>query len=306
MKKRLSVLCVFLAFLLLPAMAGADRQYLIPDSNTRLLTWDELEKWDRHSLSYVFNEIFARHGYVFKAGGKYDQWFSSQPWYRPNADPNNDRACLPKVSDLEWQNYHLIKDVIAAKEARGEKSHLPDKECVDRYAPAVSGYRLSGFDYLSFSGARQVLPVYSAPGTSSWRGGDGKASVSTNGAIYCAGYESGWMLIFYEVTGGVNAGGIRVGYIRDLQGKYRVPDRLQFDYLRAGVTADCSLTDDPLKAYSRIATVRAGTEVTYLSTFINQYNQCWDYVETTVGGKTARGFLPAGYLDIPFTDNIGK
>ncbi len=303
-----NLLCLLLVLVCLtpPFTARADRQYLIPDSNTRLLTWAELDAWDRHSLSYVFNEIFARHGYVFNPGGQYDQWFRQQPWYHPNANPDNDKYCLPKVSDLEWKNYYLIKNVIAAKDASGEKSHLPGKECINNYSPAVSRYSLSGFSYLSFSGAKQLLPVYSAPSTSSWRGNNGKAEVSTNGAIYCAGYENGWMLIYYELTGGVNAGGIRVGYIRGLEGKYTVNTYLRFDYTPAQVLSACNLTDDPLKAYNVIGKLQAGTHVTFLTTFINQNGQCWDYIEATVNGKTARGFVPSGSLNIPFIDNIGK
>ena len=210
------------------------------------------------------------------------------------------------MSDLEWDNYYLIKSVIAAKDARGEKSHLAEKECVDRYVPAMTGYRLSGFDYLSFSGAKQLLPVYSAPDTSSWRGNNGKAAVSTNGAIYCAGYENGWLLIFYELTGGTNAGGVRVGYIRGLEGRYTVTRQLRFDYTGATVVTPCALTDDPLKGFSSICRLSAGTEVIYLSTFINQANRQWDYIETRVNGKRVRGFVPGGSLDIPFVDNIGK
>ena len=304
--KNLLCLLLVLVCLMPPFTARADRQYLIPDSNTRLLTWAELDAWDRHSLSYVFNEIFARHGYVFNPGGQFDQWFRQQPWYRPNANPENDRYCLPKVSDLEWQNYYLIKKVIAAKEAAGEKSHLPGKECINNYTPAVSRYSLSGFEYLSFSGAKQLLPVYSAPNASSWRGNNGKAVVSTNGAIYCAGYENGWILIYYELTGGANAGGIRVGYIHGLEGKYKINTYLRFDYAPAQVISTCNVTDDPLKAYNVIGKLQPGANVTFLTTYINQSGHCWDYIETTIGGKLVRGFVPSGSLNIPFIDNIGK
>ena len=70
------LLAALLAALLLcgglMAVASADRMYLIPDSNTRYLTEDELWQWDYESLGYIYNEIFARHGYVFTSGGKYD------------------------------------------------------------------------------------------------------------------------------------------------------------------------------------------------------------------------------------------
>ena len=35
--------------------------------------------------------------------------------------------------------------------------------------------------------------------------------------------------------------------------------------------------------------------MTYLSTMFN--NTGWDYIETTINGQTARGFIPSGYLN---------
>ena len=64
-----SILCLVLLLVLAAQTALADRLYLIPDSDTRRLTEDELWQWDRESLSFIFNEIFARHGYVFRTGG---------------------------------------------------------------------------------------------------------------------------------------------------------------------------------------------------------------------------------------------
>ena len=58
----LSLLCLFAC-----ASALADRAYLMP-SDSRALTEAELWEWDRESLSFMFNEIFARHGFTFDAG----------------------------------------------------------------------------------------------------------------------------------------------------------------------------------------------------------------------------------------------
>ena len=80
MNRIAGLLCLALLLAALSSAAVADRMYLIPDSDTRRLTEDELWQWDRESLSFIFNEIFARHGYVFSAGGKYDIWFSAMPW----------------------------------------------------------------------------------------------------------------------------------------------------------------------------------------------------------------------------------
>ena len=58
---------VFLALLctLTVLSAAADVQYIFPDSNTRKLTWEEVEAWNNEALNIGFNEIWARHGYVF-------------------------------------------------------------------------------------------------------------------------------------------------------------------------------------------------------------------------------------------------
>lgn len=71
---------------------------------------------------------------------------------------------------------------------------------------------------------------------------------------------------------------------------------LDFSYVSAKVKANCVLTDDPARTGTAIATLKAGSEVIYLTRFYN--NAAWDYVETVVNGKTVRGFIRAGSLDI--------
>ena len=92
------------------------RQYIIPDSDSRSLTEEELWSWDYESIGF-FNEIFARHGYCFEAGGKYDNYFRSRPWYTPNANPDNSRACYPQLNAVEWSNEKLCKEVRASMRA---------------------------------------------------------------------------------------------------------------------------------------------------------------------------------------------
>ena len=48
------------------------------------------------------------------------------------------------------------------------------------------------------------------------------------------------------------------------------------------------------------ATLPAGTPVTYLTTMYN--TEAWDYIETVIDGKTARGFVPDGVLSITGVD----
>ena len=280
------ILAMILVLMLLPAAVLAERMYVLPDSNKRLLTWEEVAEWDYESLGYAFNEIFARHGYDFEPGGEYEYYFRTKPWYQPNGTYRNQRDCYSQLTRVEWDNYELIKEVRAAK-----KENDWGRSIWDDFSTGFD--TLQGFEYIELR-ANQSLPVYSAPSTSAWRGANNKASVSTNGAIYAAGWESGWLLLMYET----NNGSVRVGYVsaKSIRGGVPMDDYLTFSYAPATVTARCTLTDDPARTGTAIATLQPGDRVTWLTRFYN--NSAWDYVEVTVSGKTARGFIRTGSLDI--------
>lgn len=283
-------LALLLCCLMLPCAATAELAYLIPDSDSRQLTEAELWEWDYESLGYILNEIFARHGYNFIPGEKYDYYFSCMPWYTPNENPDNQAACYSQLSAVEWYNEHLVKEVRATM--RATKNYNPGGKSVWDYFS--TGFdTLQGFDYVELR-KNQQLAVYSAPGASSWRGANGKASVSTNGHVWAAGWESGWLLVMYET----NSGSVRVGYVDSakLKGNVPVNNILTFEYKAATVTGRCVLTDDPARTNSAIVTLGEGASVTYLTTYFN--NNAWDYVETAVDGKVVRGFIPAGKLDV--------
>ena len=292
MKKLLACL---LACLLLPVSAFAELAYLIPDSNTRELKEAELWEWDYESLGYILNEIFARHGYNFIPGEKYDYYFNCMPWYTPNENPDNQAACYPQLSAVEWKNERLVKDV--REVMRATKNYNTNGKSVWDYFS--TGFdTLQGFDYAALK-TGQKLAVYSAPSKQSWRGANGKASVSTNGNVWAAGWESGWLLIMYET----NNGSVRVGYVNgaDIKGNVPINTMLSYDYTSAQVTQRCTLTDDPARTNSAVLTLSPGATVTYLSSYFNR--NAWDYVETTVDGKLTRGFIPAGCLNIEQVDD---
>ena len=286
------VLVLILALLALCVPATAERMYIFPDSDSRLLTWDEVAQWDYESLGYGFNEIFARHGYDFEPGGEYEHYFETRPWYRANGTYNNRRDCYTKLNAIEWENERLIKDVRAYKKQNGDWG----ESIWDHFSTGFD--TLQGFDYFELR-AGQKLDVYSAPATGSWRGANGKAMVNTNGALYVAGWENNWLLLMYET----NNGSVRVGYVDTAKVRGGIPyaPDLSFAYDKATVTKRCTLTDDPARTGSAITTLREGTAVTWLSRFYN--NSAWDYVEVTVKGKTARGFIRAGSLDIARSDD---
>lgn len=288
MKTRFAAFLVLLV--MLPAVALGGTQYIIPDSDTRYLSEGELWEWSYESLGFILNEIFARHGYNFEPGGRYDNYFRSRPWYTPNADSNNSRACYPKLTNLEWVNERTIKNVREEMRARGDRN--PNGKHYLDYVETGSIDVLSGFTYTSLRSG-QRLSVYSAPSAESWRGANGKAVLSTNGAVYVAGWENGWLLVMYET----NNGSVRVGYIDGgkLKGSPQAP-YLNFAYTQARVARATTLTDDPVRAYTGIRQLAAGETVTYLSDYLNRNS--WAYVETVVNGQTVRGFIPADALDV--------
>lgn len=77
--------------------------YLLPDSDTRLYSKDELKQYDKDTLALMRNEILARHGYPFQKE-KYQTYFGSKSWY--TIDPDFDYNCL---NSIEMANVETIK-----------------------------------------------------------------------------------------------------------------------------------------------------------------------------------------------------
>ena len=132
------------------------------------------------------------------------------------------------------------------------------------------------------------LAVYSAPSTDALRGADGKAVVDTNAEMAEAGFdESGWLLVRYELS----KGGNRVGYVekrkvKDYKARMALPE-----FARVPVTAAAPIdvTDDPQPHGNILGTIAAGESFTVLAKYT--YTGSWWYVECTLEGKTARGFI---------------
>ena len=79
-------------------------QYIIPDSDTRILSDGELWAYSRETLRYIRNEILARHGYSFN-NEKFAAYFGSKDWYVPGSYDDS------KLSSVEWTNVETVKRV---------------------------------------------------------------------------------------------------------------------------------------------------------------------------------------------------
>ena len=164
--------------------------------------------------------------------------------------------------------------------------------------PAASASPSGGLlPELSFARATftpgEKFAVYSAPSARSWRGANGKASITSASEIDAAGVTDGWLLVMYELSSGVT----RVGYIdvKKIREPYTAEGRPALSHLPMTLKDSAVLTDDPVQA-AAVGTLRKGSAVTCLAEY-----QGWIYVEAKVNGKTARGFIPPAALGWPET-----
>lgn len=145
--------------------------------------------------------------------------------------------------------------------------------------------------------AGQKLNVYSGPDTSYWRGAKGKAMVNTNGGLYAAGWvDNDWLLVQYGTT----VGNRRTGYVyaANIKDNFSLLPQLNFAATPATITAECILTDDPENYSDQIVTLAPGTQVTWLAGYAGyEDGQPLHYIETKVGSKKVRGFVPVDCLE---------
>ena len=88
-----------------PSLSDDPWWEIMPDSDTRKLTRDELAHCDSELLGYIRNEILARHGYPFTKE-KYQEYFGSKNWYEISEDFSFD-----DLSQVESANVELIQSL---------------------------------------------------------------------------------------------------------------------------------------------------------------------------------------------------
>ncbi len=76
-----------------------------PFTAQRLITESELTSYSKEELSIMRNEIFARHGYIFKRADL-KEYFSQKTWYNPQYT-NVDKY----LTAIERQNVAVIQKV---------------------------------------------------------------------------------------------------------------------------------------------------------------------------------------------------
>ena len=90
---------------------NADSEYVLPDSNTRYYTRQELEALSDEELYYARNEIYARLGRKFKSD-VLNEYFSSKSWYVPRYEPGDfDSLGDSAFNQYELANRNLIVEI---------------------------------------------------------------------------------------------------------------------------------------------------------------------------------------------------
>ena len=85
------------------------QEYIFPDSDKKYLSEDEVRSVDASQLSLGRNEIFARHGYIFK-DDSINQYFAGKSWYQGTV-PADQFDMDSVLNDFERKNVELIKKV---------------------------------------------------------------------------------------------------------------------------------------------------------------------------------------------------
>lgn len=89
----------------IPELSEDPDHQIVPDSDERELTKEELSVCDLELLGYIRNEILARHGYPFQTE-KYREYFGGKSWYTENPE-----FVYDMLSALEMANVETIKSL---------------------------------------------------------------------------------------------------------------------------------------------------------------------------------------------------
>lgn len=87
--------------------AAYDASYIFPDSNTRLLTDDDVQFETLETLELGRNEIYARHGYEF-SDPDIAAYFQNKAWYEPTTPGSSFDASV--FNEIERENIALIQE----------------------------------------------------------------------------------------------------------------------------------------------------------------------------------------------------
>lgn len=90
--------------------------YILPGSDSRLISEEELRGLSDWQLKLARNEIYARHGRTFKSQELQD-YFNGQSWYEGTIDPNDfqDSSMLNEIEKTNLETIMRVEDQLAGR-----------------------------------------------------------------------------------------------------------------------------------------------------------------------------------------------
>ncbi len=90
------------------AKATSYSEYILQDSDVKLLSRSDVEGLSLKEINYAKNEIYARHGRKFKSP-ELQRYFNSKSWYRGTIDAEAFGENL--LSDVEKKNAEFLSEI---------------------------------------------------------------------------------------------------------------------------------------------------------------------------------------------------
>ena len=84
---------------------STDEDYILPYSDSRNLTEDDIAGMDKDEIALARNEIYARHGYIFQ-DSTFSNYFNSKSWYNPQY--TGDQFDDSVLNSYEKQNVQFL------------------------------------------------------------------------------------------------------------------------------------------------------------------------------------------------------
>ena len=85
-----------------------DKEFIFPNSSDEKIEISEMEKLSDEELRYAINELYAKHGYIFKdeaLKAHYEQF----DWYEPSVKPED--FSVDMFNEIERENIDTMKEV---------------------------------------------------------------------------------------------------------------------------------------------------------------------------------------------------
>lgn len=166
------------------ATADQEDSCILPESGSRYYDYDELLGMSVDELNLAIDEIYARHGRMFKDGA-IQAYFDRQSWYTPKYEPDQfDAISDSLLNDYEKENAATLAQVRDDTQSGVYDETAPNSQCTqDELESMAFNY------YMSQYPSAQILPKF------------GQVSETEDAGIYEVelGFENGVYDIHYLI-----------------------------------------------------------------------------------------------------------